>query len=154
MQQFKFLEGSWDCVMKTKLKDGSYAESKATWTGKYVLDGFAFQDDFRSSFGQGQVYRGTTWRTYQVEEQRWINIFLSPNDLVQAIPSDPFFTGKTCETGMCLTRRGRNQKGTYIDKFFFVAISSDSFTWYMDRSYDDGVTWLEKVTIIKAVRTN
>jgi hypothetical protein len=41
-QQFAFIVGAWTCKTRFMKPDGSgFSEGKATWTGRYILDGWA-----------------------------------------------------------------------------------------------------------------
>jgi len=58
--------------------DGSgYGEEKASWTGYFVLDGYAVQDDWASSAG-GRTFRGTNIRNWNPKTGKWDNRWLGP----------------------------------------------------------------------------
>ena len=57
--QFGFLIGPWNCDMDWLQTDGTRAQGQGTWTGRWMMDGWAIQDDYRDGFYEG--FRATTF---------------------------------------------------------------------------------------------
>jgi hypothetical protein len=148
MEQFGFLVGEWDCTLIVKQADGTVAESDGRWVGYYTLGGYAFQDDWYSSLG----FQGTTWRSYDPTNERWINMWLRSNTDSAPGFADGFFYGGLEDGEIRLTATGEDDQGSFIDRIRFTDIEDNGFTWRMSRSYDGGKTWAEDAAVVRARR--
>jgi hypothetical protein len=147
MKQFAFLVGEWDCKFRYIGADGEHVEATGRWVGYYSLDGFAFQDDWHSTLN-----RGTTWRTYDPEKERWVNRWLPANtDRASGFTTDYFYGGMQ-DGEMVLTAEGSDGRGAFTDRIVFTDIREDGFTWKLDRSRDGGKTWVRDVMVNEAKR--
>ncbi|MGD8277862.1 MAG: hypothetical protein PVH00_07540 [Gemmatimonadota bacterium] len=147
-RQFAFIVGEWRC--KTRFMDGSgsYTEGAATWTGYYILDGWAIQDDWVSKRPDGEERHGTNVRSFNPQTGKWDNRWLSNGNLQWKYYSSEQ-VGKT----MVMTGgEGRDARGEFVDRNTFYDIGKDSWRWRKDRSYDGGETWIEGVGFIEATR--
>ena len=92
IKQFDFLNGEFTCTYKGLVDQvGNYQTSTGhTWKGYFTLGGFAFQDDWYSN---GSNYRGTTWRTYDTANKRWICKWLQAGTDNPAGFTDGYFMG-------------------------------------------------------------
>ena len=147
MAQFGFLVGSFECKTRQLTANGDYVEGTGRWTGRFTLDGFAFEDDWVST-----SLRGTTWRTFDPAKKRWVNRWLAAG-----VETPPGFTGNLFFGGwtddkMVLKAEGEDLRGAYLDNIEFKNITDDGFLWTMDRSYDGGETWTRAVMIVEARR--
>lgn len=150
---FDFLVGKWHCEGIYKADDGQEHEFQATWTGHYILDGYAIADEYRMLGPDGKpVMLGQNFRAYNrahgAWRMRWLDalkgdwIELAPERLGGVEAGDGYITFKT---------RGDDET---IKRIRFSDISEDSFTWTSDQSKDGGETWRESVAVIKARRIN
>ena len=55
LSRFAFLIGEWRCDAKLKREDGTWEDLKATWEGRYILDGYAIGDEFRMTTPAGEL---------------------------------------------------------------------------------------------------
>ena len=149
MAQFSFLVGEFDCSWKSKIdSEGNYATgSGGKWIGKYTLNGYAFEDDWIS----GSLI-GTTWRTYDRVNKRWICKWLqSGTDNPIGFTRD-YFYARYEDNKILIDAEGKDTRGEYKDRIMFYDISDDGFKWKIERSYDGGETWIENMRIVEARR--
>jgi hypothetical protein len=68
---FSFLIGKWEGIARVRLADGTFAESKVTWIGRYVLDGAAIADEFHSANPDSSPYLGVSLRQFDARAHAW-----------------------------------------------------------------------------------
>jgi hypothetical protein len=147
--QFAFLIGAWTCTTRFMGPDQAYVEGRATWTGSYVLDGWAIKDDWVSSRPDGGEFHGFNIRSFNPQTRKWDNRWL-PQGTLQWKYYEAEQRGDT----MVMTGgEGRDPRGEYLDRNTFYDIGPNGWKWRKDRSYDGGETWFEGVGFIEAVRT-
>ena len=78
--QFDFLIGEWKCQTRWMQPDGTLADGpSATWSGRYVLDGWAIQDDWVSPQPDGSLFRGFNIRSFNAQTGQWDTLPSGPN---------------------------------------------------------------------------
>ena len=151
LSQFAFLIGKWRCDEKLKRPDGTYESFQATWICRYILDGYAIADEYRTTRPDtGELVRlGATYRSYNAEKKTWVMkwqdaltatwLDLGPEELggVQVDQESITFKHRLPEDGLL--------------RCTFSNISKDHFTWRGETSTDGGETWVE-VMVIQAHR--
>ncbi len=149
--QFAFLIGTWDCSTRSMKPDGSgFNEGSATWTGYWILGGWAIQDDWVRALPDGRVFRGTNVRSFNPKTHKWDNRWLASGTLQWTY----FEAEKEGDTMVMIGGEGRDRGGRdYVDRNVFHEIRSDSWKWRKDRSFDGGKTWVEGVSFIEARRS-
>ena len=70
VQEFAFLIGEHECRERLRLESGSWLEFRALWRGRYVLGGFAIQDEYYTA----QVF-ATNLRIFDPLQKKWIVTF-------------------------------------------------------------------------------
>lgn len=148
--QFAFLIGVWDCKTKFLTPQGNHAEASATWTGRYILDGWAIQDDWVSRRPDGTEFHGTNIRSFNPETKKWDNRWLAAGTLQWKY----FESEQQGETMVMIGGEGRDPRGEFIDRNTFYEITPRSWKWTKDRSYDGGESWVEGVGFIEATRAD
>lgn len=146
--QYAFLIGEWRCRTKYMRPDGTFSEGTATWTGRYILDGWAIQDVWESPQPDGTVFQGTNIRSWNPEIGAWENRWLPQGTLQWKRFESSMVDGTMVMTG----GTGVDPLGSFVDRNTFHEITEDSWTWRKDRSWDDGETWIEGVGWIYAER--
>lgn len=147
LSRFAFLVGKWRCEVKLKREDGTWESLKATWEGRYILDGYAIADEYRMTTAAGKLLvLGVNLRAYDANKKvwnmKWLNalagtwVDLGPEELggVKADGKTITYSTKESVAAHLLTR------GTYTN------ISESHFTWRGERS-NDGKTWDEFMII-------
>ncbi len=138
--QFDFLIGEWHCEITRMGPDGNMQQpSKATWTGRYVLDGWAIEDVWQPLAAGARP--GVNIRSFNPETKLWDNRWLGAGTLQWQD-----FQAEQVNDTMVMTGEGTDARGRrYIDRNTFYEITDGSWRWRKDRSFDDGATWLEGV---------
>lgn len=141
--------GQWDLTTYDRMPDGSVAVGKANSDAYFILDGYALQDDFRVLDETGRVvFRGTSIRTYDSTNDRWLVRWLMVDD-----PGMTEIEGEFTEDGRFVgTGKGSDGVGDFLERFTYTFPSEDRYVFVMSRSYDGGQTWLENFNRIEAVR--
>jgi hypothetical protein len=151
LSRFAFLIGTWRCEAKLKRDDGTWQDLGGTWEGRYILDGYAIEDEFRMYTPAGELMvLGTNLRVYDPQKKawnmKWLNALagtwtdLGPEELggVQADDQAISYTLREPVAHHAFTR------ATYTN------FSADHFTWRGERS-NDGKAW-EELLIIEVYR--
>lgn len=72
LSQFAFLVGKWRGDARLKQEDGTWANLKALWEGRYILDGYAIADEYRMTTQAGElVVLGMNLRAYDARKRAW-----------------------------------------------------------------------------------
>ena len=148
-EQFAFLVGEWHCQARFLNGEGGYSEGEAKWTGYWILDGFAIQDDWISDGAPGgRKFHGTNIRSFNPETKHWDARWL-PN---YGLQWSYYKAEKVGDTMVMTGGEGSDPKGEYIERITFHDIEQDRWSWRRDRSYDGGETWVEGTGYIEATR--
>lgn len=144
--QFAFIVGEWDCVTRFMKPDGNgYSEGRAKWTGYFILDGWAIQDDWLSFLPNGAKGLGTNIRSFNPQTGHWDNRWLSSGNLQWK-----YFSAEKVGDTMVMTGEGEDARGPFVDRNIFYDIGADQWKWRKDRSWDGGETWFEGIGHIEA----
>jgi len=147
LSRFAFLIGKWRCDAKLRREDGTWESLKATWEGRYILDGYAIADEYRMMTPAGELLvLGINLRAYDSKKKawnmKWLNALagtwadLGPEELGGVIADEKAISYSMKEP----VARHAFTHATYTN------ISADHFTWRGDRS-NDGKTWEEFLVI-------
>lgn len=148
--QFAFLVGTWDCDTWWMQPDGKYVQGKAVWEARWDYDGFALLDHYSRLGKDGEILsRGTGYRSFDPDSSRW-NFFTF--QLNGSFGLHAYW--KKQDNGDMLTYWKRQDlKGSEVlDRVRFTAITDSSFEWRLDRSRDNGESWVENGFYIIAKR--
>lgn len=151
LSRFAFLVGEWRCDATLKRSDGIWESLKATWEGRFILDGYVIADEYRMTAPAGELLvLGINLRSYDAQKQtwniKWLNalggtwVDLGTEELggVKIDEKGIMYSMKELIAPHVLTR------ATYTD------ISDNRFTWRGEKS-DDGRVW-EEFMVIEAYR--
>jgi hypothetical protein len=152
LSRFAFLIGKWRCDVTLKRDNGTWENLKATWGGRYILDGYAIADEYRMVTPAGELLvLGINLRTYDAKKKawnmKWLNalagtwVDLGPEELggVRADEKAVSYSMNEPLAPHTFTR------ATYTN------FSTNRFTWRGERS-NDRKTW-EEFLIIEAYRS-
>lgn len=148
--QFAFIIGKWDCKTRFMNPQGEHGEGRATWTGYYILDGWAIQDDWVPAAPGGKALQGTNIRSFNPKTEKWDNRWLPAGSLQWVY----YESEQVGETMVMTGGEGRDSRGEYVDRNTFYEITANGWRWRKDRSYDGGKTWIEGVGHIEARRAS
>jgi hypothetical protein len=151
LSRFAFLIGKWQCDVKLKREDGTWEGLKATWEGRYILDGYVIADEYRMTTTAGELLvLGTNFRSYDAKNKTWNMKWL--NALAGSwVDLGPKELGGVKGDEKAITYVMKEPVATHtLTRATYTNISADHFTWRGDRS-NDGKTW-EEFLIIEAYR--
>jgi hypothetical protein len=149
LKKIGFFIGEWSIESVDILPNGSFQKSKAKSVVKYILDGHAIQDDYLSLNKDGDiVFRGTSIRSYNPRTNKYQIVWIMPGYRGLTDISAELKDGKLVSTG-----KGYDYKGDFLERFEYYDIKNDSYKFKMDRSYDNGKTWIENFGQFTATRT-
>jgi hypothetical protein len=144
--QFAFLIGEKRCTTQQLKPDGTYTDGGAAdWNGRYILDGWAIEDEWISQLPDGTPFRGINIRSFNPETRKWDNRWLPTGNLQWKY----FEAEQVGDTMVMIGGEGEDHFGSYIDRNIFSNTGNEGFDWRKDRSYDGGVSWLEGVARIE-----
>ena len=148
-EQYAFIVGEWDCKTRFMTSaNGDYSEGSATWTGEYILDGWAILDTWVSTLPNGKEFIGVNIRSFDKETGKWNNRWLPQGTLTWK----DYSSEMVGETMVMTGGKGKDPNGEFVERNTFSNIDKDSWSWRKDRSYDGGKTWIEGVGFIEAIR--
>ena len=147
LSQFAFIIGKWRCDVRLKGEDGTWQPYRATWVGRYILDGHAIADEYRMTTQTGElIVHGMNFRFYSVEKKncvmRWLNATGSWLELGPEKLGGVHVTPKTITFNLIDTFAP-----DALTRVTFSNISESQFTWTGERSLDQGKTWAEFIVI-------
>jgi hypothetical protein len=151
LSRFAFLIGEFHCDAKLKRPDGTVESFKATWEGRFILDGYVIADDYRMTAATGELLvLGTNFRLYDREtgmwNLKWINalagtwVDLGPEELGGVKIDEK-------EISYCL----KETASPGFTRSVYTNISANRFTWRGEKS-EDLQTW-EEYMLIEAHRS-
>jgi hypothetical protein len=152
LSHFAFLIGKFRCEAKIKSADGTWQPYIATWTGRYILDGYAIADQYRMTAPSGDlIVLGMNFRSYDPAQHawniKWLNALTGDwMDLVSPSSTPIAFNGESLSyifkepTG-----------GAAYTRATYTRHSPNHFTWSGDKS-DDLKSWSEFM-IVECFRT-
>lgn len=144
--QFAFMIGEWTCKTRSMAPDRTIKDGPvASWTGYYILGGWAIQDDWVSPGPNGKPFPGTNIRSFNPQTRKWDNRWLAAGALQWS-----YFEAEQVGDTMVMTG-GESvdaQKRKFMDRNIFHDIKDTSWKWRKDRSFDGGKNWIEGVSYI------
>jgi hypothetical protein len=143
--QFAFLIGEHHCTTQQMQPDGTYLDSgEAQWNGRYILDGWAIEDEWISPRPDGETFRGLNIRSFNPQTRTWDNRWLATGTLQWKY----FSAEKVGDTMVMIGGEGEDARGAFVDRNTFSETGPEGFGWRKDRSWDGGESWIEGVARI------
>jgi hypothetical protein len=135
---FAFLVGKWEGTARVRLENGTYAEGKVTWIGRYVLDGTAIADEFHAANPDGSPYLGLSLRRFDAQARRWTVEYINI--------TGSFVRRQVNPRSGAVTREGDAVVVTAVDgdsvsREYYRLTGDDRFVYRIDQSKDRGRTW-------------
>ncbi len=128
--------------------NGAYINGKAKSVANYILDGHAIQDDFLMLGNDDAiVFRGTSIRSYNQKSKKFQIVWVMPGYTGITDISAQWIDGKLVSEG-----KGYDDNGKFHERFEYYDITKNSYSFKMDRSFDNGKTWVKDFGLIKAKR--
>lgn len=156
---FDFLIGRWRCESKVKNPEGGHTTYRASWEGRYILDGYVIADEFRQFESDGNVIQlGRNYRAYDVERGAWAMKWLDALNGTWLDLGPEELGGVLVEDSSVVFKHhlppGPAEElfpAHTIFRITFHKISRDGFSWRAEVSTDGEETW-EQVQVIEARR--
>lgn len=151
LSQFAFLIGKCRCDAKLKLENGEWENLQATWTGRYILDGYVIEDEFRMTKPTGELLvLGINLRSFDVKKKTWTMKWLNAvaGTWVDLGPDE---LGGVRADGRSISYSFKEPIGSHaFTRATYGNFSENHFTWRGEIS-DDGKTW-DEFLVIEAYR--
>lgn len=148
LKKIDFFIGEWAIESVDIRTDGSFKKGRAKSQVKYILDGYAMQDDYLTlDENDNIVFRGTSIRSYNPGSGKFQIVWIMPGYKGLTDIVAEWKDGKLISTG-----KGYDYQGGFLERFEYYDIQKDSYKFKMDRSYNNGKTWIEKFARFTATR--
>ena len=143
LARFAFLIGRWRCEANVRSATGAWQTFRATWVGRFILDGHAIADEYRMTDASGAlIVLGLNLRTYDSGRQSWTMKWLNA---LSGTWTDlgPEELGGVADHGQSIEYVFREpMAGHTYTRATYTNISDQHFTWRGEKS-DDRRTWHE-----------
>jgi len=125
--------GSWDIASTWHNQDGGQTHGKGEWHFAWILGGRGIQDVLFASETSPHQF-GTTIRCYDAAMDAWHVAWMLPagGEFVN-------LTGR--KEGDRIVQEGVSSDPRRRERWSFTEITSDSFLWLGEVSFDNGATW-------------
>ena len=145
--RFAFLVGSWRCEAKVRSASGEWQAFRATWLGRFILDGYAIADEYRMTGPAGElIVLGMNLRAYDASKQiwniKWLNalagtwVDLGPEEL-----------GGLSYDGQSVVYSFKEPVAAHAyTRATYTNISQAHFTWRGEKS-DNAQAWSEFMVV-------
>lgn len=144
---FDFLLGEWEIAMLV-MPEGTTVGRRAISHVHRILDGAALLDEIRHLDEAGQVnFRGASFRTYVPDRDAWYVVWMMANVEGYSELLAEVINGEVRTTG-----HGRDPGGDLIERGRYHEFSANGYSFTLDRSYDDGKTWIRPFVSFRATR--
>jgi hypothetical protein len=148
LSQFAFIIGEWRCDVRVKGEDGTWQTYRATWVGRYILDGYVIADEYRMTNQAGDVIvQGMNFRSYNVATRTWVMRWLDATRSFWVELGPEELGGVRVNPGTITFNLIDRFAPDAMSRVTFSDISANQFTWREDKSLDQGGTWTEFVVI-------
>lgn len=147
LSRFAFLVGRWRCEGYLSRDDGGRETLKATWEGRYLLDGHVIADQFRMWAPGGELLvLGLNLRAYDARNKSWNMKWLSAltGTWVDLGPEE--LGGVEMDEDSITYKMKEPMAPHAFTRATYTNLSEDHFTWRGERS-DDQETWEEFLVI-------
>jgi Protein of unknown function (DUF1579) len=147
LAHFAFLIGKWRCEAKLKRDDGTWQPLAATWEGRYILDGYAIEDEYRMTTPPGDLLvQGMNFRTYDPAKKLWNIKWLNARAGTWTDLGTEDLGGVTIDAnGISYLMKEPLAPHVYT-RATYTKISADHFTWRGERS-SDRKSWEEFLVV-------
>jgi len=144
---FDFMLGDWEVEMQV-IPEGAPVGPRATMRAYRFLDGTAILDEWRHFDGAGRiVFRGASFRTLVSGTDQWYVLWM-----MAAVAGYTELTAELVQGELRTTGRGRDGGGALLERGRYFDISERAFSFRLERSYDDGITWISPIVALRATR--
>jgi hypothetical protein len=145
---YDFMIGDWD-VEFVRLPEGAQVGRRARATVDWFLDHTAVLDQWRHLDESGAVnFRGATFRTYLPAEDVWYMLWMTPG-----VEGFSELYARPAGDEVRTSGRGKDPGGEFVERGKYRRITANAFSFELERSYDDGQSFIPFVEFRAARRT-
>lgn len=138
LEKLDFFIGEWIIETKDIQPNGTFKTGKAKSIVKYILDGYAMQDDYLMlDDNKNVIFRGTSIRSFNKNTGKYQIVWIMPGINGITDISAEFINNRLIGKG-----KGYDNNGEFLERFEYYNISKNSYSFKMDRSYDNGKNWI------------
>ena len=147
LSHFAFLIGRWKCQAKLKSSKESWQTFPATWTGRFILDGYAIADEYTMfSDARDLIVLGMNVRTYDADKRVWHIKWLNAlSGIWTDLAAEEFGGVKITGNSISYSFKEPVAAQAYT-RATYTKISPDYFTWLGEKS-DDGRSWTDFMVV-------
>ena len=143
LSQFAFLIGRWKCDARVMTAEGEWQTFRATWVGRYILDGYAIADEYRMTDMSGKlIVLGMNFRSYDAAKRIWNIKWLDALTGTWVDLGSEEFGGVVSKGQSIVYSFKEPVAGHAYTRATYTTLSETRFTWRGEKS-DDGNTWSE-----------
>jgi hypothetical protein len=144
---YDFMIGEWSVEFQS-LPEGAKVGRRAIVKVDWFLDRTAVLDEWRHLDESGEVnFRGATFRTYLADKDLWYAIWMTP-----AIEGFSEIYARGTGSEVHTSGMGKDSGGAFLERGRYYDISDNVFSFALERSYDDGASFMPFVSF-RAART-
>jgi hypothetical protein len=147
LSKFAFIVGSWRGEAKVKSPQGEWQTFKASWIGRFILDGYAIADEYRMESSSGEpIVLGLNLRVYDKGRQTWAIKWLHALSGEWLDLGSPELGGVSFEEPSISYIFKEPMAELAYTRATYTNISRNHFTWRGEKS-DDMQNWSEFMVV-------
>jgi hypothetical protein len=144
---FDFMIGDWS-VEFDRLPEGARVGRRATVTVDWFLDDTAVLDQWRHLDESGAVnFRGATFRTYLPDKDLWYMLWMTPG-----VEGFSELHARRAGDDVHTSGKGKDPGGEFVERGRYWEITAHTFSFMLERSYDNGRSFMPFVAFRAARR--
>lgn len=143
LARWAFLVGKWSGEAKLKREGGRIETLQVSWNGRYILGGYAIEDEYRMTSETGElVVLGMNIRAYDAQKKIWTMKWLNAlSGTWTDLGSEELGGWRVDEKTFSYVIKD-TPAGPGLTRATYTNVAPDHFTWRGERS-SDGKAWEE-----------
>lgn len=148
---FDFVLGHWQESTSERIPSGGYKKGQANITAFKTKAGYGVEEDWSTLDPESSQasYWGTTFRVYDASEHTWVSWWFNAEE---PSISSRFILSKQGDRITGIDKGHHKDFGDYLFRVTYFDISSNSYHYQLDWSFDQGQTWIEAIWSYSATR--
>ena len=137
-----YFNGEWEVVTKSLRRDGTYDIGRARVSNYLVENGNFTVSEFRQlALHDSVIYSGISLETFDPAS--------GTSYISWMVNGSPHQTWIVQNADGTASGKGIDGIGEFLERSHFLEIKPDWYSWQMDRSYDDGKTWIPGFALLE-----
>lgn len=138
---FEFMIGEWSVEFQ-RLPEGAKVGRRAIVKADWFLDGTAILDQWRHLDESGAVnFRGATFRTYLPDKDLWYVLWMTPS-----LEGFSEIYARRAGNEVQTSGKGKDPGGEFLERGTYSHISDGAFSFVLERSYENGLSFIPFVS--------